>query len=93
MLYTLPVLSSDAEPFCFFASPNKESLPFSFRCVSQWTSNILDFLIEVIIICGLPYWISTQSICICMSQAESMQYLEAKILQHIDPSSSPAMCV
>jgi len=55
--------------------------------------NILDFFTEIVIIRGLPHWISAQSIYIRMLQAWSVQYLEAEILQHIDPPTSPAMCI
>jgi hypothetical protein len=80
MSYALPDLSSDTEPFCFFASLNKESLPFSSRCVSQSNSNILDFFTEVIIISGWSNRIPTQSINIRVPESWSVDYLEVKIL-------------
>jgi hypothetical protein len=62
MLHALPDLSPDTEPFCFFASLNKESLPFSSWCVGQNNSNVLDFFTEIIIISGWSNRIPTQSI-------------------------------
>jgi hypothetical protein len=80
MSYALPDLSSDTEPFYFFTSLNKESLPFSSRCVRQNNSNVLDFFIEVIIISGWSNQIPTQSIDIRVPESWSVDYLEAKIL-------------
>jgi hypothetical protein len=80
MSYALPNLSSDTEPFYFFASLNKESLPFSSRCVSQSNSNVLDFFTEIIIISGWSNRIPTQSIDIRVPESWSVDYLEAEIL-------------
>jgi hypothetical protein len=80
MLCKLLVQSLDTEPFCFFASLNKENLPFFLRCVSLCISNVLDFFTEVIIIRGWSNWIPTQSINIRMSESWSMYYFETKIL-------------
>ncbi len=80
MWYALPDLSSATEPLCFLASLNKESLPFSFRCVSQSNSNVLDFFTEVIIINGWSNRIPTQSIDIRVPESWSVDYLEAEIL-------------
>ncbi len=52
MLYRLPVLSPNTEPFYFFASLNKENLPFFHRRVSLCIPDVLDFFTEVIIIHG-----------------------------------------
>jgi hypothetical protein len=91
VLYQLPILSPDTEPFCFLACPNTEKLLISFRCISLSTYNVLYLFTEVIIICNWSNWIPTQSIDICMPEPWSVYYLEAKILQHVYPPSSPAM--
>jgi hypothetical protein len=54
---------------------------------------ILDFLIEIIIIHSLSHWISTQSVSIRMSYTWPVDYLEAEVLQHVNPPSPSSMCV
>jgi hypothetical protein len=54
---------------------------------------ILEFLTEVIIIRSLSHRISAQGISIRMPHTRSVYYLEAEVLQHIDPSAPPAMRV
>jgi len=80
MLYRLPVLSPNPEPFCFSANLNKEKLPSFHRCVSLCVPDVLDFFTEVIIIHGWSNWIPTQSIDIRMSETWSVYYFETKIL-------------
>jgi hypothetical protein len=48
---------------------------------------------EVIIIRNLSHRISTQGFSIRMPHTWSVYYLEAEVLQHIDPFAPPAMCV
>jgi hypothetical protein len=54
---------------------------------------ILDFLTEVIIIRSLSHRIPTQGISIRMPHTWSVYYLEAEVLQHIDPFAPPSMRV
>jgi hypothetical protein len=61
--------------------------------VSLRIPNVLDFPIEIIILHGWSNWISTQSINISVSEAWSVYNLKAKVLQHVNPSASPTMCV
>jgi hypothetical protein len=91
MLYRLPVLSPNPDPFCFFARPNKEKFPFLHRCVSLCTPDVLDFFTEVTIIHGWTNWIPIQSIDIRMSEIWSVDYFETEVLQHVHPPASPAM--
>jgi len=51
----------------------------------------LDFLTEVIVIRSLSHRISAQGISIRMSHTWPVDYLEAEVLQHINPSAPPAM--
>jgi hypothetical protein len=51
----------------------------------------LDFSTEIVIIRSLSHRISAQRICIRMFQPWPVHYLEAEILQHINPPTSPAM--
>jgi len=54
---------------------------------------ILDFLIEIIIIHNLSHWISAQGVSISMSHTWPVYYLEAEVLQHVNPPSPSPMCV
>jgi hypothetical protein len=54
---------------------------------------ILDFLAEVIVISSLSHRISAQGISIRMPHTWLVHYLEAEVLQHINPSAPPAMRV
>jgi hypothetical protein len=55
--------------------------------------NILDFSTEIVIISGFAYWIPAQHIHVGMFQTWSMQYLEIEVLQHVDPMTSPSVCI
>jgi hypothetical protein len=48
---------------------------------------------KVIIILSRSHRISTQGISIRMPHTWSVYYLEAEVLQHIDPSTPPSMRV
>jgi hypothetical protein len=52
---------------------------------------ILDFLMKILIIHSLPYWISTQGISIRMLHSWSVDYLEAVVLQQVNPSTPSSM--
>jgi hypothetical protein len=62
-------------------------------CVSLRIPNVLDFLTKIIILHGWFNWISTQGINVSVSEAWSVHNLKAKVLQHVNPSASPAMCI
>jgi hypothetical protein len=53
----------------------------------------LDFLTKIIILHGWSNWISTQGINVSVFEAWSVHNLKAKVLQHVNPSASPTMCV
>jgi hypothetical protein len=55
--------------------------------------NVLDFRTKIIILHGWSNWISTQGINISVSEAWSVHNLKVKVLQHVNPSASLAMCI
>ncbi len=62
-------------------------------CASLSISNVLDLLTEIIIFLGWSSWVSAQGINVGVSKTRSVHNLEAKILQHVDPSTLPPMCI
>jgi hypothetical protein len=91
VLYQFLIPSPDIEPFLFLACPNTKKLFISFRCISSSTCNVLYLFTEVIVISNWSNWIPAQSIDVYMLESWLVYYLEAKILQHVYPPSSPAI--
>jgi hypothetical protein len=84
--FFIPVFGT--EPLSFFTWLNTKALLISSRI-----RNVLYLFIEVIVVGGWSNRISTQCIHVHVPESRSMYYLEAKILEHVHPPSSSAMCI
>jgi hypothetical protein len=93
MLSMFPQLPFVPTPLHMLAMPNRQyllsHLDHSMLCV--WI--ILDFLMEILIIHSLPHWIPTQGISIRMPHSWSVDYLEAIVLQQVNPFAPSSMCI
>jgi hypothetical protein len=91
MLNMSPELPPVPTPFHMLAKPNRQyllsRLGHSMLCV--WI--VLDFVMEILIIHSRPHRISTQCISIRMSHPRSVDYFEAIVLQHVNPSTPSSM--
>ncbi len=93
VLRELPRMPPESKPIQILTILNRKYPLCCLSWVILYGPNILDFFTEIVIIRGLPHWISAQSIYIRMLRAWSVQYLEVEILQHIDPPTPPTMCI
>jgi hypothetical protein len=91
MSYKSPVLSSCAHPVRLFTCLHTENFLLESTQASMNIGEVWYFLTKIIVISNWSDWISAQGVHVCMLQPWSMHDLEAKVLQHANPSSSPAM--
>jgi hypothetical protein len=80
MLSKSPRLSPKSKPIQILAISNGQNSLSRFGHFILYVQIILDLLAEVIIICGLSHWISTQSISIRMPYTWSVHNLKVEVL-------------
>ncbi len=91
MLSNFPQLPLVPMPLHTLAMSNKQYL-LSFRGQSMLCVGIvLDLLLEVLIIHSLPHRILTQGVSIRMPHSRSVDYLEAVVLEQVNPPTSSSM--
>jgi hypothetical protein len=72
VLYELSCMPPESEPVRILTILNREHTFCRFNWIIWHGPNILDLVTEIIIICGLPHWISAQHINIAMPHSSSV---------------------
>jgi hypothetical protein len=86
MLWKPFPLSLKTKPLWTLASLNRKDFIFYSMCVTSYTSNVMNFLIEVIIIRGWSHWIllnASTFICLSPSQCNILKLKSCNISIHL----------